>query len=379
MGTTPFRRHKKTAKKLGMKAAIEALDSSGVHTDSIDALYLGNFIGAILERQETLAPLLADSLGLSDIPTMKTEGACASSGIAFKKGVEAIQSGRHDIVIAVGAETVTQADTSDFTQALITAADQRTEGNIGLTFPGFYALLHNRYAYEHGLTRDELSKVPLKNRRNGVQNPRARFQSEVTKANIEDSSLVADPLRRLDCCPPADGAAAAVLAASEIAPSFTDQPIPVLGSGHASGRGAAYRYEDLTTLDATVHAAEEAYSKANIEPEDVDLVELHDCFSIAEIGDSEDLGFFEKGQGAKAAAAGQTAIDGEIPINPSGGLLSKGHPIGATGIGQLYEVYLQMLNKHENQVEDVEIGLAHNLGGSGAVSTVTILGGVGSR
>lgn len=374
MGTTPFGELDVGAKKLGVRAVARALNSSGASSDDIDALFLGNFVGGILEGQETLAPLVADSVGLSGIPTMKTEGACASSGIAFKKAVEAVQSGIHDIVIATGVETMTHADTADFTRALASAADKGTEGETGLTFPGFYALVHDRYAHEHDLTRDQLSEVSLKNRQNGAKNPRARFQEEVTKADIQDSALVADPLRLYDCCPAADGAAAAVLASSEVASSFTDRPVPVLGSGHATGRRAAYRYDDLTTLEATTLAAEKAYDRASVGSEDVDIVELHDCFSMAEIGDSEDLGFFEKGEGADAVATGRTAVDGELPINPSGGLLSKGHPVGATGIGQLYEVYLQMLGEHENQVADAEVGLAHNLGGSGAVSTVTILG-----
>lgn len=374
VGSTQFGELDTRAKQLGVRAVGRALDENGVETDEVDALFLGNFVGGMLEGQETLAPLVADSVGLSGIPAMKTEGACASSGIAFKTAVEAVQHGIHDVVVAMGVEAMTHVDTPEFTRALGSAADKRTDGATGLTFPGFYGLVYNRYAHEYGLTREQVASVSVKNRRNGSNNPRARFQEEITEDAVRDSPLIADPLRLYDCCPAADGAAAIVLAPAELASSFTDRPVPVLGTGHATGRSAAYRYDDLTTLEATTYAAKEAYNEANVIPKNVDVVELHDCFSIAEIGDSEDLGFFEKGEGAEAVASGRTAIDGEIPINPSGGLLAKGHPVGATGIGQLQEVYLQIRGKHENQVPNAKIGLTHNLGGSGAVSTVTILG-----
>ncbi|QCJ47114.1 thiolase domain-containing protein [Haloprofundus sp. MHR1] len=374
-GTTEFGVREEGIVELGVTAVGRALRSCDVDREDVDALYLGNFVAGMLEGQETLAPLVADSVGLVGVPTMKTEGACASSGIAFRQAYQAIRTGIHDVVVVTGVERMTSAETSEFTRALGSAADHGTDGATGLTFPGFYGLVLDRYMHEYGATREQVAAVSVKNRRNGASNPRARFRSPVTVEDVVDSRLVADPLRLYDCCPAADGAAAVVLASADVADSYTDAPIPVLGSGHATGRSAAYRYDDLTTLEATTLAAEEAYDEANISPSDVDVVELHDCFSAAEIGDSEDLGFFEKGEGAAAVAEGRTAVDGEVPINPSGGLLAKGHPVGATGIGQIYEVCLQLLGEHENQVDGAEVGLAHNLGGSGAVSTVTVLGG----
>ncbi|WP_117593220.1 thiolase domain-containing protein [Haloprofundus halophilus] len=374
-GTTEFGVREEGIVELGVTAVGRALRSCDVDREDVDALYLGNFVAGMLEGQETLAPLVADSVGLVGVPTMKTEGACASSGIAFRQAYQAIRTGIHDVVVVTGVERMTSAETSEFTRALGSAADHGTDGATGLTFPGFYGLVLDRYMHEYGATREQVAAVSVKNRRNGASNPRARFRSPVTVEDVVDSRLVADPLRLYDCCPAADGAAAVVLASADVADSYTDAPIPVLGSGHATGRSAAYRYDDLTTLEATTLAAEEAYDEANISPSDVDVVELHDCFSAAEIGDSEDLGFFEKGEGAAAVAEGRTAVDGELPINPSGGLLAKGHPVGATGIGQIYEVCLQLLGEHENQVDGAEVGLAHNLGGSGAVSTVTVLGG----
>lgn len=374
-GTTSFGAHGAGIKDLGTRAVVRALADCDVERPDVDALYAGNFVGGILEGQATIGPILADEVGLSSVPAMTVEGACASSGIAFQHAYQAIASGVHDIVLVTGVESMTHADTADFTQALGSAADRSTEGTAGLTFPGFYGIYLDRYMYEYGATREQFARVAVKNRENGAENPRARFREPVTVEEVLESNLVADPLRLYDCCPAADGASAVVLAASDVAKEYADSPIKVLASTHVTGRNAAHRYEDLTTLDATVAAARRAYERAGLGPDDVDVVELHDCFTPAEVGDAEDLGFFEKGKGAAALDEGRTAVDGDVPINPSGGLLAKGHPVGATGVGQIYEVCLQLRGKHENQVEDAEIGLSHNLGGSGAVCTVTILGG----
>lgn len=373
-GTTPFGVHDKGIKELATTAVTRALVSSGLETSEIEALYLGNFTSGMLEGQEMLAPLVADAVGLENVPTMKTEGACASSGIAFHQARQLIAAGIHDIIIVVGVEKMTSVSTDQFTQALSAAADATTEQRAGLTFPGFYGLFTSRYLHEYDANREDISMVAVKNRHNAENNPRARFRDPVTIDEVMESVQIADPLRLYDCCPAADGAAAVVLAASDLAPSITQDPIQVLATAHTTGRSGAYRYEDLTTFEATRSAAEQAYTEAGVTPADIDVVELHDCFSSAEVGDSEDLGFFSKGNGADAVAAGKTEVSGEIPINPSGGLLSKGHPVGATGIGQIYETCLQLDNKHENQITDARIGLTHNLGGSGAVCTVSVLG-----
>lgn len=373
-GTTPFGVHDKGIKELATTAVTRALVSSGLETSEIEALYLGNFTSGMLEGQEMLAPLVADAVGLENVPTMKTEGACASSGIAFHQARQLIAAGIHDIIIVVGVEKMTSVSTDQFTQALSAAADATTEQRAGLTFPGFYGLFTSRYLHEYDANREDISMVAVKNRHNAENNPRARFRDPVTIDEVMESVQIADPLRLYDCCPAADGAAAVVLAASDLAPSIAQDPIQVLATAHTTGRSGAYRYEDLTTFEATRSAAEQAYTESGVTPADVDVVELHDCFSSAEVGDSEDLGFFSKGNGADAVAAGKTEVSGEIPINPSGGLLSKGHPVGATGIGQIYETCLQLDNKHENQITDARIGLTHNLGGSGAVCTVSVLG-----
>ena len=373
-GTTPFGVHDSNGKELATTAVVRALASADLETSQVDALYLGNFTSGMLEGQELLAPLVTDAVGIDNVPTMKTEGACASSGIAFHQARLLIAAGVHDIVIVGGVEKMTNASTEGFTQALSAAGDATTEQQAGLTFPGFYGLFTSRYLHKYDVDREDISKVAVKNRRNAANNPRARFREPITINDVLTSKQIADPLRLYDCCPPADGAAAVVLAASNMAPSITRDPIHILATAHTTGRSGAYRYEDLTTFNATRNAAKQAYGEADIEPTDVDVVELHDCFSAAEIGDSEDLGFFPKGDGADAVAAGETDTDGEIPINPSGGLLSKGHPVGATGIGQIYETCLQIEGNHENQIEGAQTGLTHNLGGSGAVCTVSVLG-----
>lgn len=373
-GTTPFGALDAGIKELGTRAIVRALADCDAERAAVDALYAGNFVGGILEGQATIGPILADEVGLSGVPAMTTEGACASSGIAFRQAYQAIATGVHDVVVAAGVESMTRADTPEFTRALGSAADRTTEGTTGLTFPGFYGIYLDRYMHEYEATREQIARVAVKNRANGAENPRARFREPVTVEEVLESDLVADPLRLYDCCPAADGASAAVLAAADVAAEYTDRPIDVLASAHSTGRNAAHRYEDLTTLDATVAAAQRAYEQAGVGPEDVDVVELHDCFTPAEIGDAEDLGFFEKGEGATALEEGRTAVDGEIPVNPSGGLLAKGHPVGATGIGQIYEVCRQLRGGHENQVEDASVGLTHNIGGSGVVCTVTVLG-----
>lgn len=373
-GTTTFGAHDSNGKELATTAVVRALASADLETSQVDALYLGNFTSGMLEGQELLAPLVTDAVGINSIPAMKTEGACASSGIAFHQARLLIAAGVHDIIIVGGVEKMTNTSTEGFTQALSAAADATTEQQAGLTFPGFYALFMSRYLHEYDVDRENISKVAVKNRDNAANNPRARFREPITIDDVLTSKQVADPLRLYDCCPPADGAAAVILATNDVASSITQDPIQVLATAHTTGRSGAYRYKDLTSFSATQDAAKQAYAEADIEPSDVDVVELHDCFSAAEIGDSEDLGFFPKGDGAAAAAAGKTDVDGEIPINPSGGLLSKGHPVGATGVGQIYETCLQLEGNHENQIEGAQIGLTHNLGGSGAVCTVSVLG-----
>lgn len=227
--------------------------------------------------------------------------------------------------------------------------------------------------YEYGTTVEQMAMVSFKNHNNSVLNPRARFRNKVTLEEVMNSKPICDPLKMYDCCPIADGATAAVLCATELAKDYASEPVDIIASAQTSGYSTLSAYKVLTSLPSTLSAARQAFEMAGLKPSDIDVVELHDCFSIAEIIDSEDLGFFEKGKGGWAVKEGITQVGGKLPINPSGGLLAKGHPTGATGLGQTYEIVKQLRGEHENQVKEAEIGLIHNAGGTGAVCTVHIL------
>jgi len=365
-----------TIKKLASSACNRAILDAKLDRGNIQAFFLGNYIGGILEGQETLAPIVACEIGLQkNVACTKVEGACCSAGIALRQGYLLIASGVYDFVLVGGVEKMSGASTAKNTEALAAGMDKDMEGYTGLTFPGYFGLVANRHMYEYGTTIEQIGMVSVKNRKNAVKNPRARFRKEVTLEEVLHSRLVTDPLKLFDCCPIADGAAAAVLCPTEMARSFSDKPIEILGSGHGLGHSTSYAMEG-PSCTATVFAAKEAFQMAKIQPSDVDVAEIHDCFTIAEIVDSEDIGFFERGKGGPAVEEGLTQVNGRIPINTSGGLLSKGHPVGATGLGQVYEIVRQLRGEHENQVQNAEIGLAMNLGASGLVSTVTILRGV---
>lgn len=366
-----------TLEEMAVKACNEAIRDAGVDKRDIEALFLGNYISGMLLGQETLAPMVAYSLGLNEsIAATKVEGACCSSSIGLRLGYLLIASGVHDIVLVAGAEKMTSEPTPRVTRALAAAMDPVSESHTGFTYPGFFALVANRYMYEYRGTVEQLAMVSVKNHNNSVLNPRARFRHKVTLEDVLNSRLVADPLKLYDCCPVSDGATALVLCASEKAKEYFTKPVKIIGSGQARGYRTTHETindkQTILSLPATVTAAKQAFEMAKISLSDISVVELHDCFTIAEIVDSEDLGFFERGRGARAVEEGLTQVDGKIPINPSGGLISKGHPVGATGCGQAYEIVKQLRGEHENQVRDAEIGLTHNVGGTGAVCTVHI-------
>lgn len=372
IGSTKFGRMEgQSLMDLACGAANEAIADAGVPRKKIQAFYLGNFGAGILVGQETVAPKVAYSLGLGSIPSTKVEGACASAGIALRHGFLLVATGLADIVLVGGVEKMTSASTGQST-AVLAAAAEELEYAAGLTFAGAFGIWGRRHMHDFGTTRKQLALVSVKNKRNGIPNPRAQFRKQITVEDVLQSKLVADPLRLYDCCPISDGAAALVLCATEMARDYSAKPVEVVGSGQATGNINLYEAESLVEFKVTIDAAREAYTMAGLKPSDIDLVELHDCFTMAEIIDSEDLGLFQKGKGGPAVEEGLTQVGGKIPINPSGGLLSKGHPVGATGCGQAYEVVKQLRGEHENQITGAEIGLAHNLGATGAVSTVHI-------
>jgi len=374
IGSTLFGKHEgRGLESLAVEAANAALRNAGVSRKEIGALYLGNFIAGPLSGQEVLAGIVADELGLENIPCTKVEGACASGGIAFRHAVLAVSSGMCDAALVVGVEKMTHASGGQVTQALNCAMDNRSDGPSGLTFPGLFGLAWRIHAAKYGTTRDEVSSVVIKNKANGLKNPLAQLGAELTHDVIRQSMSIADPIQLYDCCPVSDGAAAIVVVAKDRAKAAPDLPIDVLASVQTRGSPRIAGHRDIVSFDATVKAGEFAYKAAGLTPQDIDFCELHDCFSMAEIIDSEDLGLVPRGMGAKWAADGRTRVGGDIPINPSGGLLAKGHPVGATGVGQLYEAVLQLRGLHANQVRNAGIGMTHNLGGSGIACTVSIL------
>ena len=363
---------KKDIRNIFVEAALMAIDDAGV--DHIDSMYVASMSPGLWSKQEHIGALMADYLGQTPIPAVRVESACASGGMAVRLGFIEVASGMSDIVLVGGVEKMWTGE--DFTAVLATAADQEYEGFHGLTFPALYALMARRHMYEFGTKREQLAMVSVKNHANGAKNPRAQYQREITVEAVLNSPPVADPLNLLDCSPVTDGAAAIILAPVELARKIAkNRPIvQIIGSGAATDSIALADRESYVELPAVKKAAEKAYKMAGVGPEDIDLAEVHDCFTIAEIIVTEDLGFFEKGKGGEAVEQGLTKIGGKIPINTSGGLKSKGHPVGATGVAQIVEITEQLWGiSGERQVEGARIGLAQNMGGSGASSTVHIL------
>jgi acetyl-CoA C-acetyltransferase len=363
----------KSLRDVFVESALLAIEDAGV--DHIDSMYVGCMTSGLFVGQEHLSSLLADYLGTAPIPAARVESACASGGLAVRMGFMDIASGMSDIVLVGGVEKMTDVGGDGATYALSTAADQEYEVYQGITFPGLYALMARSHMHKYGTTREQLAQVAVKNHENGSKNPLAQFPQKVTVDQVLNSIMVADPLTILDCSPITDGAACAILCPAEMAKKICKKPpVKIIGAGNATDTIALHSRSDFTKLNATVKAAEAAYKMAGVKPDDIDLAEVHDCFTIAEIIVSEDLGFFKKGEGGKAAESGATAIGGEKPINTSGGLKSKGHPVGATGVGQVVEIVHQLRGEaKDRQVKDAKIGLAQNMGGSGGSAVVHIM------
>lgn len=361
----------KSIKDIFVEAALKAIENANV--DHIDSMYVGSMSSGLFVGQEHLGAVMADYLGVSPIPAARVESACASGGIAFRQAYLEVASGASDIVLAGGVEKMT--DGADVTEALATAADQEYEVYQGVTFPGLYAMIANAHMHQYKTTREQIAAVAVKNHKNGVNNPNAQFRSEISIDKVLNSTLVADPLRLLDCSPVSDGGAAVILCSMDIARKFTKNIIRIKASAQASDTIALHSRKSFTTLNSVSTAAQKAYKIAGITPKDVNFAEVHDCFTIAEIVVSEDLGFFEKGCGGSAVEEGLTSLEnGKIPINTSGGLKSKGHPVGATGVAQVIECYEQLTGQAgKRQVKNAKIGLTQNMGGSGASCVINIL------
>jgi acetyl-CoA C-acetyltransferase len=366
----------KSFRQLIAEAGSKAILDAGIEGKEIDGMYVGSMSSGRFVGQEHVGALVADAAGFSHmhIPSTRVEGACASGGLAVRQGYLSIASGMNDIVVVGGMEKMNDVGGNDATATLATAADQEWEAFFGATFPALYAMIATRHMHEYGTTKEQLAQVAVKNHANGAKNPYAQYRREITLELVMNATTVAYPLGLLDCSPVTDGAASLILCAADKAKKYTDKPIKIIGSGQGSDSLALHGRRDICTLDATIHAAKTAYKQAGITSKDIDFAEVHDCFTIAEICAIEDLGFVKKGEGGKAIDNKITTLDGSLPVNTSGGLKSKGHPVGATGVAQMVEVTQQLRGEAEaRQVKDAKIGLAHNVGGSGATCVVHIM------
>lgn len=374
VGITKFGEHwEKSFRELIAEAGIKAVADSKVEGNKIEAIYGGCMASGRFIGQEHIGALIADQLGLNPIPATRVEAACASGGVALRSAYLAVASGVNDIVAVGGIEKMTEVSTEEASFALGGAGDEETELFHGATFPSLYALMARRHMEDFGTTEEQMASCAVKNHANAVKNPYAQFRREITVQDVMESGYVSSPLKLLDCSPITDGAAAMILCETEKAKKISDKAVEIIGSGQASDSLSLAGRKSLTEILATKIAAKQAYSQAKINASDVDFAEVHDCFTIAEIFAIEDLGFFKKGEGGKATEEGKTKIGSEKPINTSGGLKGKGHPVGATGVAQAVEVFWQLNNEAgERQVKGAKIGLTHNVGGSGATAVVHI-------
>jgi acetyl-CoA C-acetyltransferase len=361
----------KSLRTIFVESALLALDDAGV--DKIDSMYVGSMSSGIFVGQEHIASMLADYLGQTPVPSARVETACASGGLALRLGFMEVASGMSDVVLVGGVEKMTDVNGYEATYALGTAADQEYEGYHGITFPGLYALIARAHMEKYGTTREQLALVAVKNHSNGAKNPLAQFPFEITVDSVINSVMIADPLRILDCSPITDGAAALIICPVEMARKMKKPVVKIIGTGQATDTIALSQRKDITWLDATYQAAKQAYAMAGKKPEEIDFLEVHDCFTIAEICVLEALGMVEKGKGGQAYEDEITFLEGKIPVNTSGGLKAKGHPVGATGAAQVVEIVKQFRGEAgERQLKDPRIALAQNMGGSGGSTVVHI-------
>jgi acetyl-CoA acetyltransferase len=352
-------------------AALESVDK-GLDRNAVEEAYLGT-LGFSGWQLGDASAILAEEALEPGVPVTRVENACASASFALRAAVHAVVSGERDLVLAVGVEKMTDAPNARRRYWLGVSGDTEWERLAGLTFAGVYALIASRHRAEHGTPPEALAQVAVKNHRHGALNPNAQFQKPVTTEQVLASPEVAAPLRLLDCCPVSDGAAAVLVARPEIARRFTDTPVPIVGMGAGSDYLALQERESMTQLAATRRAAEEAFRRAPFGRKQLSFLEVHDCFTIAELVALEDLGIVPPGEAAALTLSGATALGGALPVNPDGGLKAKGHPIGATGLSQAYEAFVQLRGEAgARQVRGAERALAHNVGGSGAAATVTL-------
>lgn len=365
----------RTGRDLFAEAATAALSDAGVPRDDVNALFYGNFMGTLAEHQSHQGPLMAEAAGLSCQAT-RFETACASSGAAMRQAVLDVRSGQKDVVLVGGMERMNNMGTAGATDGLAIAADDLHEVRAGVTFPGAYALMERAYFERYGGSREDLAHVAVKNHRHAIGNESAQYQRAITVEDVLGAPMISDPVGLYDACPLTDGASAVVVVSEEYAESKAiDAPIAVTGTGQG---GDCLALQDRATLARTPGAeaaATEAYADAGVGPTDIDVAEVHDCFTIAEVLAVESLGFYEWGEAVTVARDGETTADGNLPVNLSGGLKAKGHPVGATGASQIAELTALLRGDHVNSdaVPDARLGVTHNAGGTVASCVVHVL------
>lgn len=364
-------------REIGIEAGFKAMEDANLSGEDIDAIFVGNMSAGQLIDQEHIAPLIADYSGFAEknLPAIRVEAASASGGLALSQAYMAVASGVHDVVVVGGAEKMTDVGEESAVKILAETADQEWEQVFGATLSSLYAMMAQRHMHDFGTTKEQLASVAVKNHHNASMNPNAHFGRDITLDMALNSPMVASPLSTFDCAPLSDGAAAVILCPWENAKKYNDTPVKILSCGQAGDYMALHDRESITRMDATVVAAKKAFKYASLTPKDVNLAEVHDCFTISEIMAVEDLGFFEKGKGGKATEDGETALNAEISVNASGGLKAKGNPVGAVGVAQAVEAVLQLRGEAgDRQVTGAETALLHNIGGTGSTCIVHLLG-----
>lgn len=371
-GSTKYGKLDESIIEIALTASVDAIESAGISPEDIKAGYISNVFG-VADKQVHMAPVIMSNLGLSHVPGLTIESACGSGSVMFREAFANIRAGFYDCVLALGVEKVTHTGTNQSTTLFSYCSDFFYEGGNGASFPGLFASIARAYMTKYKADEEDLAHVAVKNHENGLLNPKAHVRKKITVEDVLNSPVVASPLKLYDCCPFSDGASAVILCNEKFAKKSGKPYIKVIGSGRGGSPAAVQGRKDISTIPGTVIAADQAYKMAGISPHDVNFAEVHDCFTIAEIIDVEDLGFFQKGKAAREIRDGATSRKGRIPINPSGGLKSKGHPIGATGIGQIVEVFEQFTGQAgERTIKNAEIALTHNFGATGASAAVHI-------
>jgi len=379
VGMTKFSgKQDKTCVELFGEAAMDAINESNLKPKDIQALFVGNVLGDFSEGQGQPQAFAADYIGAFNVPANKYENACASASAAARDAFIWVASGFYDIVLAGGTETAAKMGTPLATRTFAMGSDSRYEYPAGITFPGVFAMLTHLYAKKHSMPLEKLKRqmalVSTNSHHYGALNPKAHLQKEITLHDVLNSFMVCQPLQLYDCCPFSDGASAIVLASEEKARKLTDKPVYIAGVGQASAGNLLSQKDYLPRIRSRELSAKQAYDMAGLSPNDIDVCELHDCFSMATIIALEGLGFFEFGKASEAVERGETKIGGKIAVNPSGGLKAKGHPIGATGTAQVYDIVEQLRGKcGERQVEGAKIGMTDTLGGDGGTIVNLIL------